>query len=248
MSNAKRFFSDSTLMVLILSMGLGLGVSGCGVDSSPISQDAELGEAAGIPASEFEPVAFRALSPGGPGSLQEDTAAAKRVPKADKKDKKDKKDKVKTQYEEPKLCTVTELISPEQGGQLLLDWEIKDRNGVTGPKVKVEVKIFPGALDEDTQITISLLNPAYVMVNVELEFGVHGTQFNIPAEVSLDVEGLDLSGDGDGDTLDFYWYDPVADAWFLAAKDEDHFEMDLEQGKIKGIWYIEHFSRYCLAR
>ena len=70
------------------------------------------------------------------------------------KDKKDKKDKVKTQYKEPKPCTVTELISPEQGGQLLLDWKTKGRNGVTGPKVKVEVKIFPGALDEDTLVAV----------------------------------------------------------------------------------------------
>ena len=39
MSHAKRFFFDPTLMLLILSMGLGLGVSGCGVDHSTVASE-----------------------------------------------------------------------------------------------------------------------------------------------------------------------------------------------------------------
>lgn len=49
----------------------------------------------------------------------------------------------------------------------MLDWEIKDEDGVTGSKVKTEVKIFSGALDEDAEITISLMNPAYAMVSID---------------------------------------------------------------------------------
>lgn len=228
MSNVTRFFSAPSPILLILFMGLGFGVSGCGLDASSDSADLESGPAAGIPTSEFEPVSFRALAPDDPGFWREKTATAK--------------------YDEPKPRTVTESISAEGGGQLLLDWEIKDENGVTGSKVKAEIKIFPGALEEDAKITIGLLNPTYAMVSVELEFGDHGTQFHIPAEVSLDMEGLDLSGYDDGDTLDFYWRDPVTDAWFPVPRDEDHFEFDRNQGKIKGIWFFKHFSRYSLSK
>lgn len=151
-------------------------------------------------------------------------------------------------FEEPKPRTVTELIGSEQGGQLVLDWEIKDENGVTGAKIKAEVKIFSDALDEDTEISISLLNPAYEMMQANLEFGAHGTQFRIPAEVKLDLEGLDLSGYSAGDALNFYWYDPDTDAWYPVPRDEDQFKVEPDQGKVYGIWYFEHFSRYGLRR
>lgn len=142
--------------------------------------------------------------------------------------------------------SVQELISAEQGGQVLLDWEIKDQDGVTGSKVKVEVKILPGALTEDTIVSIALENPAYAMLAVDLEFAAHGTRFLVPAEVKLDLEGLDLLSEYDSeDEIDLYWYDPAADSWHPVPC--DYKVVELDQGKAQGIWYFDHFSRYGLG-
>ena len=214
-------------MTVIASLAL---FTGCGTDlsQSPIAPQAlTLDQQGAIPASQFEPVSFR--QDASPSQVR----AARRV-------------KGKKKYDEPKPREVSELIHADQGGQLLLDWEIKNSKGVTGSKVKAEVKVFSGALDNDTEVSIGLTNPTYRIANVELEFGAHGTQFHIPAEVSLDMEGLDLSN-FDPSTLNFYWYDPDTDAYDPVPGDDDHFEYDLEQGKIKGIWYFPHFSRYSLG-
>ena len=202
-------------------------MAGCSSDTSTRSGD-DTAVRTGVPPSEFEPLAFRTGEPG--------SAPAGKILGTG--------------------SSVTARISAEQGGQLLLDWEKKNSEGVTGVKVKVEVKFHPGALDEDRDVTISLVNPAYAMLNVELEFGNHGTRFKIPAEVKLDIEGLDLKGaagvdgsSGDaGYVFDFYWFDPAEKAWFAVPKDEDQYEVDLKDGKIKGIWYFDHFSRYSLSR
>lgn len=232
MSTSKPFLAIPLLAFLILLVGMGF--SGCGPDTSPSSSGAELDgvAVAGIPASEFEPLSFRTLSP--------DATAAKLADDDDGEGN-------DGDYEEPKPRSVTELISAEEGGQLLLDWEIKDEDGVTGSKIKAEIKIFSGALDSDAQISIGLLNLSYAMVGIDLEFGEHGSQFSIPAELSLDMAGLDLSGYSAGDALEFYWYDPVTDAWFPVPRDEDKFEVNLQEGKIKGIWYLSHFSRYSMS-
>ena len=230
MSTSKSSFAIPILTFLILLVGMGL--FSCSPDTSPSnSAELERGGVTGIPADQFKPLSFRDLSP--------DPSAAKLPSRL--------KDGDDQEYEESAPCIVTELISAEQGGQLLLDWEIKDEDGVTGSKVKAEIKIFPGALDEDTEIAIGLLNPAYAMVFVDLEFGEHGTQFQIPAELTLDLEGLDLPAYSNDDLLNLYWYDPLSDAWFPVPRDEDKFEVKLEKGTIQGIWYLSHFSRYSLS-
>ncbi len=75
-------------------------------------------------------------------------------------------------------------------------------------------------------------------------FGDHGTNFNVPAEIKLDLEGLDLSGYGE-DEIDLYGFDRDTDTWFLVPRNYKVIELD--QGKIQGIWYFDHFSRYSLG-
>ena len=188
--------------------------------SRPVQEGSTSGEVAGIPDSHFKPISFRPSSSQGPAAT-------------------------KPAHTESNPRTVRELISAGQGGQLLLDWEIKDENGVTGSKVKAEVKVFPRALKENTWISIGLVDPAYAMVGVDLEFGTHGTRFRIPAEVKLDIEGLDLSGYTDPDAVDFYWHDQDTNTWVPVPYDFK--EVELDQGKIQGIWYFEHFSLYSLG-
>lgn len=173
----------------------------------------------GIPNSEFQPIAFLPLAPAGKLAQGEESGSR----------------------------SVTDVIGTD-GGQLKLDWAIKSDDGNDETKVIAEIKIFAGALDEAFQISISLLNAAYAMVSVDLEFGNHGTQFNIPAEVTLDLQGLDLSGHADPEAINFYWYDPDTDAWYPVPRDEDQFKVEVDGGKVWGIWYFEHFSRYSLSK
>lgn len=208
---------ESLLLALVLMTGFAL--SGCGPEAPPVAQEEETVQVAGIPDSEFEPLAFRFVAPAA---------------------------KVTDDDDESRPTSVEALISATQGGQLLLDWFAEDADGETGSKVKVEVKVLPGALSEDTIVSISLENPAYAMLEVELEFGTHDTQFLVPAEVKLDVYDLDLSGVASEDEIDFYWYDSATDAWYPVPNDYKIVELD--QGKIQGIWYFDHFSRYSLSK
>ena len=199
--------------LIVVMMAL---IAGCSLDSPDLlgsdRATSDVEKIEGIPDSEFQPIAFRSAGRKGIWSAKTDP------------------------------IVVTELIRAEDGGQLLLDWESQEENGNTGTKVKVEVKVLPDALEEDTEISIGLLNPAYAMLNVDLEFREHGTQFLIPAEVKLDLVGLDLSGYDDEEALDLYWYNPEDDTWYPVPYQFKKVELDL--GKVQGIWYFEHFSRY----
>ena len=100
------------------------------------------------------------------------------------------------------------------------------------------------ALEQDTYITVTITDPGFAMIDVDLEFGAHGTQFQVPAEIKLDMENLDLSG-LDPASIDFYWYDTDNDRWVqVPSIDKD---IDVEQGKIQGTWFFDHFSRYALG-
>ena len=130
-----------------------------------------------------------------------------------------------------------------------------DETGGSGASVKVTVTIPPASLDEDTAITIELIDPTRAMLRVDLAFGQHGTHFKIPAEVKLDMKGLNLpggggggGGDDDGYVIDFYWFDPDTQIWYVVPKNEKKYSVDYEQGRVKGIWYFSHFSRYSLSQ
>lgn len=140
---------------------------------------------------------------------------------------------------------VKKLISAKKGGRLLLDWKSKGENSAADTRVKVEVKILPGALDQDTEISINLENPAYAMVRVDFTFGPHDTHFNIPAQVKMDFAGLDLSGYDDPEAIDCYWYNPDTGSWFPVPW--EYKVVDLAQGTVEGLWYFEHFSTYSLS-
>ena len=190
---------------------------GCSTDTSPTRSNGAAGQAASIAASEFEPVAFSGAPSGAPAAKAAGTGSR-----------------------------VHELISAEQGGQLLLDWEAKNDDGVTGAKVKVEVTILPDALEKDRMISIRLIDPDYAMVTVALDFGTHVTDFKIPAEVELDAEGLDLSSYSSEDEIDLYWYDRTSKTWSPVRYEFK--EVDLDQGTVRGLWYFDHFSRYAMGR
>lgn len=226
MSCSRRFRPGMLSAATLLSMAL--GVVGCGTGSSPVSYGTKVTDSESIADVDFTPLAFRIPSLGGDGSAKSLAAPIR----------------------------VEGLISAELGGSLVLDWESPAADGAVGPAVKVDLLIPPGALLQDTVISISLENPAVAMVTVDLEFGEPGTQFQIPAEVTLDLKGLELAG-GDDDSNDddsnddgpgevsLYWYDTVQDAWFPVVCKK--YKVDFDKGTVKGTWYLNHFSRYSLA-
>ena len=222
--NPLQFFERSNtgmlhLFLLLLAVGL---LAGCAIDCAPSAPGAQ---SSSIPDSEFRPIGFQ--------TAQSDPLAP--VGKAADDDDGESDDDDSDRF-------ATKWITADKGGSVKLNW--KNEEGIT---VKVTLKVLRGALDEDSQVTIGLLNPNVAMIGVDLEFGQHGTQFRIPAEVELDLKQLDLSGYAETDKLDLFWYDPVSDAWFPVRRDERKFSIDLKKGRVKGVWFFDHFSRYSLG-
>ena len=213
-----RVFSNRIPMLSALTAALCLW--GCSTDTSPTASNGV--EDASIAASEFEPVAF--------GGIPSGVAAAKAPAGTG--------------------IAVSELISAKKGGRLVLDWPAK-KDKVRGAKkdkvkIKVEIKILPGALEKDTMISITLANLSHAIVSVDLEFGTSATQFKIPAEVKLHMAGLDLSGYSDEDEINLFWHDPTSQSWFPVRY--GYKKVDLKKGKVQGVWFLDHFSRFALGR
>ena len=107
------------------------------------------------------------------------------------------------------------VISAEYGGIVT--------NGI------YSIYLPPGALDEDTEITIEM--PRYPMAVVEL--GPHGIEFNVPVILSLDISMVD------SDAADYMvlWHNEDTSLW-------EYIGGYVEGGIIKA--ELEHFSEYGL--
>lgn len=88
-------------------------------------------------------------------------------------------------------ASVSQLVSAAEGGVVT--------NGY------YSLYFPPGALDEDTQITIDM--PRYPEAVVEL--GPHGIQFNEPVTLSLSVDRVESLAD----SYDVYWFNEDTALW-----------------------------------
>ena len=98
---------------------------------------------------------------------------------------------------------------------------------------------FPeGAVSQTTTITISEWD-SHVL---DVEFGPHGTQFNLPVTLEIDYSSTNADPDSDnynGAIPAFYWFDQENDVWVEIQGDTD----------TENLIYtveLEHFSRYSL--
>jgi hypothetical protein len=81
---------------------------------------------------------------------------------------------------------------------------ISAQNGGTVSNGRVSLDFPPGALNQDTQITIEMLNDGTVGV----ELSPHGIQFNKPVTMSVDLRGT--TAEGQGDMVDTYYWNEDA--------------------------------------
>jgi hypothetical protein len=113
--------------------------------------------------------------------------------------------------------SASSLVSAESGGKVSNGWVTLD---------------FPaGALEKDTEISISMPNPGVLVVDLE----PHGIQFNKPVAMTFDLKGTDAEGLGYDACL--LWFNDEMGWW----EKLDTESVQDSQCKTE----LEHFSKYC---
>ncbi len=90
------------------------------------------------------------------------------------------------------------------------------------------VKIPAGALDSDTEITIRIPSGPYLICELE----PHGIQFDVPVELTMNVEGLNTYPYTD---WTIFWFDDAHSIWV----DQN---AEFKKNKLKA--QLNHFSAY----
>ena len=109
--------------------------------------------------------------------------------------------------------SAAQVVSAEEGGVV--------SNGI------YSLYFPPGAVDEDTEITIEMPQYPYAVVKL----GPHGIQFKKKVIMSLDVDMID----SDADEYRVLWYNEDAGVW-------EDIGGYMEDGAVKA--KLEHFSEY----
>ena len=151
------------------------------------------------------------------------------------------------------IFTVSALITPEKGGELVLQLgDDKKKNSDDGEEdidivdhktknsLTVKLKVLPGSVD--APITISLkLDRDYL----DMDFGPAGTVFNTPAKLSIDARGLDFSNVS-SEILNVYYDNPETGQWETVERESVVISKQSGDFKIKNA-RIPHFSRYAVG-
>ncbi len=139
-----------------------------------------------------------------------------------------------------KTSTVSKWINAKRGGHLNLNHS----NSSTGLSVSASLYIPPGALQSSRDISITVNDDDFIAA-ADVIFGPHGSVFNIPVELSMNINGIDLTG-VDSDDLTFYYLSSATGEW-------EEIETDvIIANPAAGSVYIggaelPHFSRYGIA-
>ncbi|MCH6566091.1 MAG: hypothetical protein IH811_09490, partial [Proteobacteria bacterium] len=78
-----------------------------------------------------------------------------------------------------KVVSVSQWVTKQDGGKLSLEYE--------GVEAKITLKVFPGAISEDAELTLNL-DDQYL----DVTFNPHGITFDPPALLNIEVANLDL--------------------------------------------------------
>ena len=113
--------------------------------------------------------------------------------------------------------STSRVVSAEEGGRV-----------VCGP---FKLEFPPKALDEDTEITMSVIDDGTLSV----ELGPHGIQFNAPVILSMSLEGT--SAEGMADQSATLWYDEEDGIYVMMPKLSSEDKNTLKS-------QLEHFSKY----
>ena len=137
-----------------------------------------------------------------------------------------------------KRTEVSRFIRASQGGIVTLSRF--DDTQTSGASVVVSLAIPPGALDQDTKISLTM-----DATTLDFEFGPSGLVFNTPVVLSVDAYGLMLSGVDAGDVQ--LLYDNIAEnEW--SRMENSGIILEHDKGRLRLLdGRIPHFSRYILA-
>ncbi|MCH7755900.1 hypothetical protein IH970_12360 [candidate division KSB1 bacterium] len=111
--------------------------------------------------------------------------------------------------------------------------------------VKIKFKVMPASVTEDLEITIST-DDEELAGNIFLTFGPHGTDFNPPAILDIEVSGLDLSGWSDDKNHGINIFYINEGDWEVMKSEKIIVKKNEGYLKIKGA-ELPHFSRYAIG-
>jgi len=124
------------------------------------------------------------------------------------------------------------FIKAEEGGEVKVSFDL------FGISFEYKVTIPPGALPQDT--TVSLSVPYWWRCDWIIE--PSGIEFSIPVTISNDIEGIEFPEELE-DELSYWWYDEELGTWLNIGGDieieDDSFHAEVE---------LSHFSRYALGQ
>jgi len=140
---------------------------------------------------------------------------------------------------------IMESITVKNGGTLKLKYVETDS---TKPKDKlfelqIEITFHKKSVSEDFIAGLGM-DAHYLMSDLALEFGPHGTSFLKPAELKIKVKGLDLSDYVKGEKIRLF-YSSDGKWEEMKGKVSANFEkgeLSCKDGK------LPHFSRYAFGR
>lgn len=140
-----------------------------------------------------------------------------------------------------KIVTCTKYATVKSGAYLSLNYASFTLKGLTA--VTVSLNVLPNALSKDQSLTMSF-DGEYMMTDVDLTFGPHGTQFLKPALLNVKAVGLDLSALPSNTTLGKLWYfNETTNTWEPIKSDA--VLINVKFGTLICInGYLPHFSRY----
>jgi len=136
-----------------------------------------------------------------------------------------------------KRATASRLIRARSGGRVRAEWEIEGDDDEI--EIEVQVRVRPRALERDTRISVALASSN----GLDLILGEHGTQFSTPAELTIEVEGIELPDGVDAENVNLYWLDEDAGLWYPVPRAR----LRVDDDEIEGKWLLDHFSRYSLS-
>ncbi len=131
-------------------------------------------------------------------------------------------------------------VRPEKAAKLELEYEWEEL------EVAVGLHVPAHAVSEPAMWGVRLSADSLV-TEISFLFGPAGLEFLRPAKLKIDAEGINLQG-VDPQSVGLYCYDESG-LWELIEPiclrvrvgSEDH------DSEIRGLWWINHFSRYALA-
>ncbi|MBN1406333.1 MAG: hypothetical protein JW956_01010 [Calditrichaceae bacterium] len=138
------------------------------------------------------------------------------------------------------LHSEKELVFAAQVGQRLNEYQYNNAGG----GLEINLYIPPYSLYTDKYISMTT-DDEYLIGDVYLTFGPHGTLFSPPALLNFKASGLNLTGI-DPDLVDIYYDNPTTGLWELMPSESITVDIVAGYIEVKNAEFL-HFSRYAIG-